>query len=373
MIEISNNNNTITRLGIRNTVLNEFVELYTPEKLKNLTVKNFCDKSIKTITKDLKVSFVDFLRSKDIEDDVADATAYVSYTWNTKFLDLVDAINNHFKDKKRVFIWVDIFCLNQHAPITLDLDWWRQLKNTITEIGQIIVVLCPWESPGPLTVSWNLYEIFCAAQSNIRFEATMSKAESKAFITSLHSNFDAIDKMIPKIDVVNGKSLYPYDKESLLDYIRKTEGYDVFDDTVMKKMKGWLIKYIRMGLSEVSDDDDKVRVKITLGKVLRTEELYDESERMFTECLYLPREDRSSKGTVPERKFRLPITHPDRLVAMSSLSFILKKQKNFEKAVALAELCVDESQELFGDSDDRHIQYMGDLADLYAGMCMSIA
>ena len=57
--------------------------------------------------------------------EIGNATCFVSHAWNNKFLDLCDAIIDHFKEEQgdgdgdadgdnESFVWIDIFSVDQH-------------------------------------------------------------------------------------------------------------------------------------------------------------------------------------------------------------------------------------------------------------------
>ena len=39
-------------------------------------------------------------------------------------------------------------------------------KNSIEQIGTVVLVLAPWSSPVPLTRAWCLFEIMCSLNAN---------------------------------------------------------------------------------------------------------------------------------------------------------------------------------------------------------------
>lgn len=77
---------------------------------------------VKPLTKFFQCSYVELLRAggdsgpKGSGPPVARANVFVSHAWKRPFLDMVAAAESRLgADSAPVFIWVDIFCLNQHS------------------------------------------------------------------------------------------------------------------------------------------------------------------------------------------------------------------------------------------------------------------
>ena len=77
---------------------------------------------------------------------------FISHAWKYQFLDVMDALRNYFRSEPNIIIWFDVFSVNQHAVVDVDLDfdwWWSPTIRTV-------MVLAPtekcWYPPGVLTV-----------------------------------------------------------------------------------------------------------------------------------------------------------------------------------------------------------------------------
>ena len=135
---------------------------------------------------DNKISYCDHVKKVN-PNDVGVATVYVCHAWNYLFVDVVDALRNHFHDnddassEDNVYIWFDLFCVNQHTTSVrtsaVDHTWWGcTLQPLIRSIGHIVMVLSSWSSTNliPLKRTWCLYELYCTIDSSCRFEVAMS-------------------------------------------------------------------------------------------------------------------------------------------------------------------------------------------------------
>ena len=83
----------------------------------------------------------------------------------TPFLDLVDAIERYFSDKKTTVFWLDIFCRNPHHK-AINNENYQQLftsyRSALDKFDSMILIVYPWNNPELFTRSWCLLEIYCA-------------------------------------------------------------------------------------------------------------------------------------------------------------------------------------------------------------------
>ena len=62
---------------------------------------------------------------------------------------------------------------------TRDFEWFGlTFRNSLRDIGQVLLVLSPWDDPTPLRRAWCLYEIHNALpESEIGFTAYLPESE----------------------------------------------------------------------------------------------------------------------------------------------------------------------------------------------------
>lgn len=121
--------------------------------LEGLSTEEFCEKYVKPLTAHHKISFVDSLK----QEKSRNATVYISHSWKSSFIKLIQILKDYFRDSHDVVIWVDIFSVNQHIvrARTIDNDWWkRAFQPAIKKINQLLLVLNPWRDALPLRSTW---------------------------------------------------------------------------------------------------------------------------------------------------------------------------------------------------------------------------
>ena len=120
--------------------------------------------------------------------DVGEATVYICHAWSYLFVDVVDALRNHFQDAPDTYIWFDLFCVNQHIFKAVDHDhtWWgNTLQSLIESIGYTVMIVSSSSNLIPLKRTWCLYELYCTIETNSRFEVAMSGSNSEVFMKSI--------------------------------------------------------------------------------------------------------------------------------------------------------------------------------------------
>jgi len=142
---------------------------------------------IKTITSSASSSYCQHVKRHN-HNDVGEATVYICHAWSYLFVDVVDALWNHFQDAPDTYIWFDLFCVNQHIFKAADHDhtWWGNiLQPVIRNIGNTVMVLSPWFDIVPMKRTWCLYELYCTIVTNSRFEVAMSGSNLEVFLKSM--------------------------------------------------------------------------------------------------------------------------------------------------------------------------------------------
>jgi hypothetical protein len=143
--------------GVRLQAIQEFItECGGVEALENLTTKEVCEQFLKLKTLNTASSYCEYLYQKKSA-NVGEANVFISHAWQFVFLDVVSALNYHFRneDKTQVVVWLDLFSNNQHQAPTLDFDWWSTVfKSAIAYFGRTVLILAPWHNPIPLTRVW---------------------------------------------------------------------------------------------------------------------------------------------------------------------------------------------------------------------------
>jgi hypothetical protein len=191
---------------VRLSYYKDFIREYNDNNLMGLTTEDVNDKDqyIKPLTAHCQLSYCEMLKN-DNHPAVGIATVFISHEWQYKFLDVLKALQYHFRDNPNIIVWFDLFSNNQHKAVDLDFDWWcGTFKSAIQQFGRTVMVLAPWNDPIPLKRAWCLFEIYCSIATHSKFEVAMSEEQNGNFIDAIVAEGQrAIDAMIAIIDTRN--------------------------------------------------------------------------------------------------------------------------------------------------------------------------
>ena len=204
--------------GVTLSLLDEIIATFSESNLAGLTTTKVNEMFVKPYCSNTKLSLCDQLKSAG-NPGVKRANVFISHAWSCIFLEVIDALKNHFfnvANKTDIVIWFDLFSNNQLLAPNLDFNWWATtFKEAIHEFGYTLMILAPWENPTPLTRAWCLYEIYCTVETNSKFEVAMSDKEETDFSNVLCSDFDAVNKLLAIVNVSSSQCYKIEDRYSL--------------------------------------------------------------------------------------------------------------------------------------------------------------
>ena len=210
--------------GVRLSYFNDIIDSFGGRTaLAGLTTTDVCNNFVKPACEALKASYCDYLSQTQIKHScpVGKATVFISHAWKYVFLDVVEALQYHFRDDPDVIVWFDLFSNNQHQAVSLDFDWWcNTFKSAIEEFGHTVMIMAPWNDPIPLTRGWCLFELYCTAITNSRFEIAMSSTHrDKFFEDMIRDTTGEINRMLATIDAKKSECFKEEDKKRIFEVV----------------------------------------------------------------------------------------------------------------------------------------------------------
>jgi hypothetical protein len=153
------------------------------DALDGLTTTEMCEKFVKPVTARFKCSLLDLMREAKHPHFRAQADVFISHAWKFRFLDVVSALQHHFRDRPDIVIWFDLFSNNQHRASELPFEWWSTtFREAIQSFGYTVLVLAPWNDPIPLKRAWCLFEIYQTVSTGSKFEIAMSNVDTRRLL-----------------------------------------------------------------------------------------------------------------------------------------------------------------------------------------------
>jgi hypothetical protein len=229
------------------------------------------------------------LRSGDAR--IQPATWFVSHAWKYKFLDLFKALEAFFADKGGVIIiWLDLFSTSQHSTFSKPPEWWQQTFITaIGQMGQMVMVMTPWDNPICLTRAWCLIELFACRNSGSHFGVAFPPAERVRFLEQITENHGAFYDMLSKVNTEKSECSRDTDRDRIFTAVRGLDGgFSGLDRSVLSTMTEWLERQLEekiAGAAASGQEDVECRMMDALAGLFDDKGDYDRALPMYEECL----------------------------------------------------------------------------------------
>jgi hypothetical protein len=259
------------------------------------------------------------------------ATWFVSHPWQMKFLDLVKALEAFFAHKGGVIIiWLDLFSTSQHATFSKPPEWWQQtFISAISRMGQMVMVMTPWDKSICLTRAWCLIELYACRSSGSHFDIAFPPSERARFLSEIVDQAGAFYGMLGKVNTAKSECSRESDRQRIFAAVEGLDGgFRGLDRGVLQTMTEWLELQLQ---KELADAVDKGLPQVecdmiaALGSLIKDKGEYDRALPLFEDCL-------------KKRKRILGDDHPDTLKSIHNFALFLKRQSLadiFESAMQL--------------------------------------
>ena len=258
-------NQTISRLGISWRALNRFCSQHKGQLL-GLTTTEVRDRIIKPATVHLKCSYADLY-----PDIFGPANAFVSHAWRYRFLkDLVAAIKAWRKQQPRnsiadLFLWIDIFVVNQHIDPPKILNTEEEERNfktfsdgfqeALKGIGRAIIVLSPWNRPEWMFRIWCLFEFCIMEMFQIQYEFVMPPEQERSFIHSLEEEGNTFLNMVSTLNMEHAEAQSDYDKVQIKKLVvDKLGGFSKLNESAVGAVRRFCIQTCMSALSTMTEE-----------------------------------------------------------------------------------------------------------------------
>ena len=218
------------------------------------------------------------------------ATWFVSHPWQMKFLDLVKALEAFFAHKGGVvIIWLDLFSTSQHSTFSKPPEWWQQtFISAIGRMGQMVMVMTPWDSPVCLTRAWCLIELYACRSSGSSFGVAFPPAERARFLEQITKRPGAFYDMLGKVSTEKSECSREEDRRRIFAAVRGLDGgFSGLDRSVLSTMTEWLQRQLQeevAGALASGHTDVECRMMNALAELFRSKGEYDRALPCGTIC-----------------------------------------------------------------------------------------
>jgi hypothetical protein len=257
-------------------------------------------------------------------------------------LDLVKALEAFFADKGGVVvIWLDLFSTSQHSTFSKPPEWWQQtFISAIGRMGQMVMVMTPWDSPVCLTRAWCLIELYACRSSGSHFGVAFPPAERARFLEEISDRHEAFYDMLGKVNTAKSECSRDTDRERIFAAVRGLHGgFAALDRGVLSTMTEWLQRQLEeeiAGAVACGQTDVECSMMNALAGVFYGKGEYERALPLLEECL-------------EKRKRVLGQDHRDTLESLNNLAQLLQSKGEYERALPLFEECLATRKRVLGE------------------------
>ncbi|KAG1668517.1 hypothetical protein FOA52_012111 [Chlamydomonas sp. UWO 241] len=196
-----------------------FLDAHPDVEAKQMPTELVVKEIIKPETATQQFRYMDRMRAAGGADAAAVSAGrpmyYISHGWARPFMELVAMLTKHFSAEAQsvwrhgqvvlqpceVFIWIDIFAMNQHCNLEGEL---QQLKEVIADAESTLMVVD--QAGAVLTRIWCLYEAWQAGRNG----------PGRLALLSYGTDFESLRKVFIELDVSRAKATVQSDLEHIL-------------------------------------------------------------------------------------------------------------------------------------------------------------
>ena len=146
-----------------------------------------------------------------------------------------------------IYFWIDGFSIDQHecqySPPSIDDNsaaWANTFQQAIRQMGNVVMVMNPWDGPLVLSRLWCLWELHCAINTSSGFAICLSPQQEEAFCASLGAGEEFGEtaiKALARVDV-NKAQGHPKDKEMIMGGIAASPGgAEALNEAAVKQLR----------------------------------------------------------------------------------------------------------------------------------------
>jgi len=313
------------------------------------------------------MSYAELSLQKNLKDSrgnpaFAKATHFVSHAWRYDFRGFVAALRQWMVandiEEDDTYFWVDCFVVNQHQTQSYPQKWWStRFMQAIAEMGNVVLLLDPWDAPVPLTRAWCLWEIYCTAVTGARLHLAMRPQALQEFKTALLASFDTVQTALSRVDVSQSTAFHRADQDMIHNEIKRTIGFIKMNELVQTRLMHWLMETAKKeldGMKTLTEPEsvaDRRRLQANLAQMLRERGNVVDAEELL-------------RDLVAELEEKLGKDDLTTLSCSNQLAVTLQKSGKTAEALEMHRSIFERRRVVFGPEHEETVQSASNLAVL---------
>ncbi|KAH9127516.1 hypothetical protein AeMF1_002202 [Aphanomyces euteiches] len=332
-----------------------FVEIHGGrEVFAGLTTADVCTKFLLPYTTSTKLSLVEHVRQQpDGHLYAKPATWFVSHAWSYLYLDVVDALDDFFREEgmdDSVSLWFCTFCNNQHeieSKVHAFNHWFGIFRSSLRTIGNVVMVLSPWNDPITLKRTWCVFK--------------------STFLEDIQ-NEGAFVKMLGSIKSEKSQTTIPSDRDNIFLRIRDEVGFTKLDRMVFESIEKWMVRVVDQQIDQVSSKVNKARFLLAKGRTADDDTQFDATAAAYEESIcgkpsrYL-RLQNFCKAMGHQIEL-LSKDHEDTLITMVYLGEFYTNYGKYDLALPIFMECFERQCQVLGEDNTWSISAMSRIANV---------
>jgi tetratricopeptide (TPR) repeat protein len=393
----------LSTLGIRFSRIDEIYDLLGGKELLRGRSTRDVQYRLRTITVESRQSLCSQLLEESGQELVSEANWFITHAWDYKFLDVMEAIELFFQVEygsdrmNEAVIWFDLFSVTQHGMGSQPFEWWTTVvRNAVKTIGNMLIILEPWENPVALSRSWCVFEIFTSVVTKCRFEMSMSRKESDRLLDMITRETKVKDLygLLSKIKTAKCSAYYETDvlmiQSSVVGVLE--HGFSELDSKVFRKMESWILSRMQARCVDgLLNSLSSIQLQLQMSLLLSLLGKHEDAMAVATRCHQLGEisDDRSTLVSCLQNLVTVSIyagkyedveqlcsrseeisknlfgpEHPDTISCTESLATLFRYQGKYNAAEPLQRRSYDDRGRILGYSHPDTLHSLNNLATL---------
>ena len=159
-------------------------------------------------------------------------------------------------------------------------------KHYIEEIGQVLLVLSPWDDPMPIKRAWCLFEIHNALEgSEVLLNVNLPSKEVGELKAGVIADSECIIKALSDIQAEKAEAKNTYERDLIFDVIKKSGGgFPYVNKQIKDGLRKWYISQLE---SLIMQEEKNSTLLMHTANVMRSFGFHDSALLLYNKTLSL--------------------------------------------------------------------------------------
>ena len=207
---------------------------------------------------------------------------------------------------------ISLFTNDQNKVAEKDFNWFSDtFRNSIKNIGKVLLILSPWDDPMPIRRAWCLFEIYHALEENsVEFTIDLPGSQNEELKAAVTKDSRCVIRALSDIQAENAQAAVNSDREMIFRVIQESEGgFSKVNQNVKRGLRSWYINQLQL-LAQQNPDNE--RFLINTGWVMKSFAFLDESLQYYTDLLSKRPADEQEEESLAEIYNNMAIGYRDK-------------------------------------------------------------